>query len=107
MAGSLLSTIASKNISNPECAIEGPVLNRFAHVFIAGLQVGDASRYFQDAVVSTGAEIQFCHGDADEFPEFVAQIIMLFDLAPAKNPLSQRALEQSGGNDQTAVLGDS
>ena len=65
---------------DPERAVKGPILDRFAHVLrrdvdlatgrvrpTGGLviEIGDGARDFQDAVVGAGAEIQFAHRNAN------------------------------------------
>ena len=54
---------------DPERSIEGPILDRFAHVLWQDVdlivQVGDGARNFQDSIVSARAQVQFTHRHAN------------------------------------------
>src|SRR4051812_39105295 len=75
--------------SDPQRSVKSTILNGFADVFgrdgVGFREVGDGAGDFQNAVVGAGAQIQFRHGDANQFLGFVAEFAVLFDL-PRTHP---------------------
>ena len=70
--------------SNPESAIESPILDRLADVLGRDLrfsvEISDGARDFQDPIVSAGAEIQFAHRHANQFLRVLAELAVLLEL---------------------------
>src|SRR5260370_33525586 len=45
------------------------------------IEVGDGAGNFQDAIISAGAEVQFAHGDANEFLRILGELAGLLEMA--------------------------
>src|SRR5260370_41708049 len=45
------------------------------------IEVGDGAGNFQDAIISAGAEVQFAHGDANEFLRILGELAVLLEMA--------------------------
>ena len=71
--------------SDPEPAVEGPVLDGLADMVggdaFAGGEVGDGAGDFEDAVVGAGAEVEVLHGVAEHFEGGIVDGAEFFDLA--------------------------
>src|SRR5437667_2448593 len=69
---------------NPERAIEGAVLDRFADVLGSDvaltIEIGNRTRDLEDAIVSACAQIEFGHRNANQILRIVAELAMLFQL---------------------------
>ena len=69
-------------LSRPQLAIERTILNRFGDVLARDVlragQIRDGARDFQDAVVSSRAQIQITHGELQQILGLLAEFAKLF-----------------------------